>query len=107
MFRANEAVDGKGTLTVADGSMTLHVSLVSKSIVNLYVGKADDAKNASADELLQPVVDTVTYSDGLSEEVYGFDIPVPGIDVDFDLAVIGKKGVWYDHVVSVSDPIAE
>ena len=107
MFRANEAVDGKGTLTVADGSMTLHVSLVSKSIVNLYAGKADDAKNASADELLQPVVDTVTYSDGMSEEVYGFDIPVPGIDVDFDLAVIGKKGVWYDHVVSVSDPIAE
>ncbi len=107
MFRANEAVDGKGTLTVANGSMTLHVSLVSKSILNLYVGKADDAKNASADELLQPVVDTVTYSDGMSEEVYGFDIPVPGIDVDFDLAIIGKKGVWYDHVVSVSDPVAE
>lgn len=107
MFRANEAVDGKGTLTVADGNMTLHVSLVSKSIVNLYVGKADDAKNASDDEVLQPVVDTVTYSDGMTEEVYGFDIPVPGIDVDFDLAVIGKKGVWYDHVVSVSDPVAE
>ena len=106
MFRANEAVDGKGTLTVADGAMTLHVSLVSKSIVNLYVGKADDAQNAPADELLQPVVDTVTYSDGLSEEVYGYDIPVPGIDVDFDLAVIGTKGVWYDHVVSVSDPVA-
>ncbi len=106
MFRANEAVDGKGTLTVADGAMSLHVSLVSKSIVNLYVGKAEDAQNASADELLQPVVDTVTYSDGLSEEVYGYDIPVPGIDVDFDLAVIGTKGVWYDHVVSVSDPVA-
>ena len=106
MFRANEAVDGKGTLTVADDAMTLHVSLVSKSIVNLYVGKADDAQNASADELLQPTVDTVTYSDGLSEEVNGYDIPVPGIDVDFDLAVIGTKGVWYDHVVSVSDPVA-
>ncbi len=105
MFRANEAVEGKGTLTVADGAMTLHVSLVSKSIVNLYLGKADDAKNASADELLQPTVDTVTYSDGLSEEVYGYDIPVPGIDVDFDLAVIGTKGVWYDHVVSVSDSV--
>lgn len=30
MFHANEACDGKGTLTVADGKMTFHVSLASK-----------------------------------------------------------------------------
>ncbi len=30
MFHANEACDGKGTLTVKDGKMTFHVSLVSK-----------------------------------------------------------------------------
>jgi hypothetical protein len=36
MFHANEACDGKGTLTVKDGKMTFHVSLVSKKIVNLY-----------------------------------------------------------------------
>ncbi len=36
--------DGKGTLTVKDGKMTIHVSLVSKSIVNLFVGTAEDAK---------------------------------------------------------------
>ena len=104
MFRANEACDGKGTLTVENGKMTLHVSLVSKNIVNLYAGKAEDAKNATDSELLQPVTDTVTYSDGLTEDVYGFDIPVPGIDQEFDLAVIGTKGTWYDHVVSVSNP---
>ena len=51
--------------------------------------------------------DTVTYSDGTSEEVYGFDIPVEALDQEFDLAIIGTKGVWYDHKVSVSDPVAE
>ena len=32
MFHANEACDGKGTLTVKDGKMTFHVSLASKNI---------------------------------------------------------------------------
>ena len=100
---SNEACDGKGTLTVKDGQMTIHVSLVSKTILNLYPGLAEDAKAEGA-ELLQPTTDTVTYSDGLSDEVYGFDIPVPALDTEFDLALIGKKGVWYDHKVSVSNP---
>lgn len=30
MFHVNEAMDGKGTLTVEDGKMTIHISLVSK-----------------------------------------------------------------------------
>ncbi|MFR8248324.1 MAG: hypothetical protein ACLVAT_03575 [Lachnospiraceae bacterium] len=45
--------DGKGILTVKDGKMTIHISLVSKNIVNLYVGKAADAQKDGA-ELLQP-----------------------------------------------------
>ena len=44
MFQVNEAYDGKGTLTVKDGEMTIHVSLRSKKIVNLYVGLAKNAK---------------------------------------------------------------
>ena len=48
--------------------------------------------------------DTVTYSDGLSEEVYGFDVPVPYLDKEFDLALLGTKGTWYDHKVSVASP---
>ena len=36
----------------------------------------------------------------------GFDVPVPVIDEEFDLALIGKKGVWYDHKVSVSNLVA-
>lgn len=104
MFHANEACDGKGTLVVQDGAMTIHVSLASTSILNLFPGTAEDAQKEGA-ELLQPTTDTVTYSDGLSEEVYGFDIPVPALDEEFDLALIGKKGKWYDHKVSVSNPV--
>ena len=105
MFHVNEACEGKGTLTVKDGIMTIHVSMPSKNIVNLYLGSAEDAQKDGA-ELIQPVTDTVTYSDGTTEEVNGFDVPVPVIDEEFDLALIGKKGVWYDHKVSVSNPVA-
>ena len=102
MFHANEANDGKGTLTVKDGQMTFHVSLVSKKIVNLYVGMAADAE-AHEGDWLQPTTDTVTYSDGLSDEVYGFDIPVKALDEDFQLAILGSKGKWYDHTVRVAN----
>ncbi len=100
MFHVNEACDGKGTLTVENGEMTFHVSLASKKIVNLYVGMAADAENNKADWLL-PTTDTVTYSDGTSEEVYGFDIPLTALDEDFQVAILGTKGKWYDHTVSV------
>ena len=103
MFHVNEACDGKGTLTVKDGKASIHISLTSKNIVNLFYGLAEDAQKDGA-ELLEPVVDTVTYSDGMTEEVYGFDVPVPALDEEFDLALIGTKGVWYDHKVKVTNP---
>ena len=106
MFHVNEANDGKGTLTVKDGKMTIHVSLNSKKIVNLFVGKAEDAQKDGA-EILEPTTDEVTYSDGYKEEVYGFDIPVPAIDEEFDVALIGKKNKWYDHKVKVTNPQKE
>ncbi|RHS77478.1 cobalt chelatase [Firmicutes bacterium AM43-11BH] len=104
MFHVNEAMDGKGTLTVKNGKMTIHVSLVSKNIVNLFEGTAEDAQKDGA-KLLEPTTDTVKYSDGTSEEVNGFDVPVPALDKEFDLALIGTKGKWYDHKVSVSNPV--
>ena len=58
MFHVNEAMDGKGTLTVEDGKMTIHISLVSKNIVNLFEGTAEDAQKDGA-ELLQPTTDTI------------------------------------------------
>ena len=104
MFHVSEANQDKGLLTVEDGKMTIHVSLQSKKIVNLYPGKSEDAKKDGA-ELLEPTTDTVVYSDGYEDEVYGFDIPVPALDEEFDVALIGTHGNWYDHKVVVSDPV--
>lgn len=104
MFHVNEACDGKGTLTVSDGRMTIHISLTSRNIVNMYPGLAEDAQKEGA-ELINPTTDTVTYSDGMTEEVYGFDVEVPALDEEFDLAILGTKGKWYDHKVSVSNPV--
>lgn len=104
MFHVNEANGGKGVLKVEGGGMTIHVSLASKNIVNLFIGTAEAAKKDGA-AVLKPTVDSVTYSDGTTEEVYGFDIPVPAIDKEFAVALIGTKGTWYDHTVSVSNPV--
>ena len=104
MFHVNEANQDKGILTVKDGKMTIHVSLQSKKIVNLYPGLAEDAKKEGA-ELLEPTTDKVVYSDGYEDEVYGFDIPVPALNEEFDVALIGTHGNWYDHKVVVSDPV--
>ncbi len=101
MFHVSEACDGMGTLTVEDGVMTIHISLASKNIVNLYPGLAKDAKEDGAG-MLHPTEDTVTYDDGMTDEVYGFDVPVPALNEEFDLALIGTKGKWYDHKVRVS-----
>lgn len=101
MFHVNEACNDKGTVTEKNGQKYIHVSLVSKNIENLFVGKAEDAKKAGA-VILEPTEDTVTYSDGTTEEVYGFDVPFDEYGKEFDLAILGKKGKWYDHVVSVT-----
>ena len=84
MFHVNDAYDDKGTLTVKDGA-----------------------------KLLQPTTDTITDEngnvvtdiEGKPKEVYGFDVPVPALDKEFDLALIGTKGKWYNHKVSVSNPV--
>ena len=93
MFHVNEACEGRATLTVENGQMSIHISLPSKSIQNLFCGTAEDARKDGA-ALLQPTTDTVTYSDGLSEEVNGFDIPVPALDEEFVVALLGNNRVW-------------
>ena len=106
MFHVSEAMHDRGTLTVKNGKMTLHVSLQSKRILNLFPGRAEDAKKDGA-VLLQPTTDTVKFEDGSTQEVYGFDIPVPALDTEFPLALVGTKGVWYDHQVKVTEVKAE
>ena len=104
MFHVNEAYGNIGTLTVADGQMTIHVTLTSKNIVNLFPGLAEDAQKEGA-TLLEPTTDTVNYADGTTDEAFGFDVPVPAIGEEFDLALLGKKGKWYDHKVKVDNPV--
>lgn len=103
MFHANETCDGKGVLTVQNGQMSIYVTLAGKGIVNLFPGTAEDAQKPGA-EWLQPTLETVHYSDGTTDEANAFLIPVPYLDEEFDVALVGKKGTWYDHKVSVSDP---
>lgn len=102
MFHANEACKGRGTLTVKDGKMSLHVSMPGKNILNLYAGSAAAAKTDTAN-WLNPTDDTVVYEDGYSEQVLGFDVPVEILNEEFELALVGKKGIWYDHKVKVTD----
>lgn len=104
MFHINEALEGKCTMTVKDGKMTVHMTLASKKITKLFYGKSEDAKKEGA-ALIEPTTDTVTYSDGMKEEAYGFDVPVPYLDEEFDVAILGSKDNWYDHKVKVSNPV--
>ena len=103
MFKVNEEYDDLGELTVKDGKMTIHISLESENIVNLFPGTSKEAEEEGA-KLLSPTKDKVKYSDGTEEIVNGFDVPVPYLDKEFDLALIGKKGKWYDHKVKVASP---
>lgn len=55
--------------------------------------------------VLEPTVEEMPYNDGSKEEVYGFDIPVTAIGEEFDCALLGTMGKWYDHKVKVSGPV--
>ena len=101
MFHINETLDDKATLTVKDGVGTVHITLAGTGIINLYVGMAADAEADEANWLAY-TEDEVTYDDGTTEVVYGFDVPVSVLNEEFDLALLGTKGTWYDHKVKVT-----
>ena len=104
MFGTNEYYNGRGTLTVTKDSAELYVVLKARGIVNLYLGSAEDAQKKGA-ELLQPTEEVVKFDDGFTKECYGFTIPINGaLNEEFDCAILGSKGKWYDHKVSISDP---
>ena len=107
MFHVNEANDKKGELTVKDGKMTIHVSLVSKKIVNLFAGTAEDAQKEGA-AVIDAVEDTLNFSDGTTDTANGFDVPVEELNEAFALAAMGKKSAkWYDHTLCVSNPVQQ
>ena len=102
MFHVNEANDGKGTLTVKDGKMTIHVSLVSKKIVNLFEGTSEDAQKDGA-ELLEPTTDTVTYSDGATEEVFGCSLTCDTVLSGFAILELSADEPCATFALSVED----
>lgn len=104
MFHVNDANNDRGVLNVKDGEMTIHVSLQSKKIINLFYGNKEDAQKPGA-ELIEPTEDKIVYDDGYETEVYGFDVPVPYLDKEFEVSLLGTHGNWYTHEVVVSDPI--
>ena len=103
MFHVNETLNDMAKLTVEDGKASVHITLAGTKIINLYVGLAADAEIDEAN-WLQPTEDEVTYDDGTTEIVLGFDVPVTVVDEEFDLALLGTKGTWYDHKVKVEIP---
>ena len=106
MFHINETMEGTGELTVTEEGMSVHMVLNSKKITKLYAGTVAEAQEDPAG-IIEPTTDKVTYSDGMEEEVYGFDVPVPALDEPFDVAILGSKDNWYDHKVTVSDPVSK
>ncbi len=102
MFHVNECYEGKAKLVVENGKALLYLVMPSKNILNLYLGRAEDAQEEGAD-LIAPSTVSVTYADGEEDEVYAFEVPVTVYGEDFDLALIGKKEVWYDHKVKISN----
>lgn len=107
MFKLNEAMEGKGTLTVKDGQMVLHMTLSGKGFSKLFLGSAEAAQQEGA-EVIECVEDTVNYSDGTTDTANGFDIPVAELDVDLAVAAMGQKsGSWFDHTVRVSNPVLQ
>ena len=104
IFHVHELNEDKGILIVEDGDMIIHVTLASKNIINLFPGTAEDAQIEGA-SVLEPTIEEMTYNDGSKDEVYGFDIQVTAIGEEFDCAILGTMGKWYDHKVKVSDPV--
>ena len=55
MFNLCETSEGRGTLTVKDGEMVIHITLSSKNHLHLFRGSAEDAQKEGA-ELLDPSI---------------------------------------------------
>ena len=101
MFRPNEALEGKGTLTVEDGQMTAHITLSGTGFSKLFPGSAEEAKKEGA-AVIDAVKDSVTYPDGFADTANGFDIPIAALDEDLPFAAMGKKsGSWFDHTIRI------
>ena len=85
--------------------MTIHVSLASKNIVNLFVGTAEAAQKGwsrAAGAYHRSASPTAT---GQQRKCTVSIFRSPLLMKSSPVALMGTKGTWYDHTVSVSNPI--
>ena len=101
---AAETAGESSASELEDGTYTADFNTDSNMF---HVNEAKEGKGVLTVKAGKMTIDEVTYSDGTTDEVYGFDIPVEKLDENFNVAIIGKKGTWYDHVVSVSNPVPQ
>ena len=101
MFHANEACDGKGTLTVEKRHDDLprqpRFQRRSSTCMSAWPQTPTPTKPTGC---CPPPTPSPTPT-APPKEVYGYDIPVAAVDEDFQLALLGTKGKWYDHTVSI------
>lgn len=102
MFILNETLNGKATLTVKNGKMTLHAVVAGTGYDKVYVGSIKNARKKGA-KYCKRTTTTVKYNDGTKEKVYAFDIPVKSLNKAFTLSMHGKEsGKWYSHPAKVT-----
>ena len=86
MFHVNEANDGKGTLTVKDGKDDHPCEPgIQKDRQPLCGNCRRCCRKTEPNSSSRPQILLHTATER-AEEVYGFDIPVPAIDEEFDVA---------------------
>lgn len=96
MFHLNETLKGKAKLVLNRGVLCAEMIMPSKNIVNIAMEPNGEGL------LLAPETVTVTYDDGATEEVYAFYLPAKAFNESFVVSILGTKGVWYDHTVTLT-----
>lgn len=95
MFRAESC-----ELVVDKGSYLAKLSLPGEGFSRLYFGSAEDAAQASDEEI---------YDYYLNDEgKYTFDLPIEALDEEFAIAAFGqRRDTWYDHTIIFHAPAEE
>lgn len=95
MFRAESC-----ELVVDKGSYLAKLSLPGEGFSRLYFGSAEDAAQASDEEI---------YDYYLNDEgKYTFDLPIEALDEEFAIAAFGqRRDTWYDHTIVFHAPAEE
>ena len=87
-------------LVVDKGSYLAKLSLPGEGFSRLYFGSAEDAAQASDEEI---------YDYYLNDEgKYTFDLPIEALDEEFAIAAFGhRRDTWYDHTIIFHAPAEE